>query len=69
VVTIKDNEGHFYIAGQTGKGIGLTSWNTKRYSLFEEIKREKNISISWVFPQDAYVLKKQIQDDFSVQLF
>jgi hypothetical protein len=30
VVTIKDNEGHFYIAGQTGKGIGLTSdVNTK----------------------------------------
>jgi hypothetical protein len=25
VVTIKDNEGHFYIAGQTGKGVGLTS--------------------------------------------
>jgi hypothetical protein len=46
VVTIKDNEGHFYIAGQTGKGIGLTSDEYKRYSLFEEIKKEKNISIS-----------------------
>jgi hypothetical protein len=30
VVTIKDNEGHFYIAGQTGKGIGLTSDEYKK---------------------------------------
>ena len=66
VVTIKDNEGHFYIAGQTGKGIGLTSdVNTKRYSLFEEIKKGEKISLFHeFFPQDAYVLKKQIQDEF-----
>ena len=66
VVTIKDNEGHFYIAGQTGKGIGLTSdVNTKRYSLFEEIKKGEKISVFHeFFPQDAYVLKKQIQDEF-----
>lgn len=66
VASIKDNEGHFYIAGQTGKGVGLTSdVNTKRYSLFEEIKKGEKISVYHeFFPQDAYVLKKQIQDEF-----
>ncbi|MFN7100141.1 MAG: hypothetical protein ACK4M4_07185 [Flavobacterium sp.] len=66
VASIKDNEGHFYIAGQTGKGVGLTSdVNTKRYSLFEEIKKGEKISVFHeFFPQDAYVLKKQIQDEF-----
>ena len=66
IVNIKDNEGHFYIGGQTGKGVGLTSdVNTKRYSLFEEIKKGEKISVFHeFFPQDAYVLKKQIQDEF-----
>lgn len=66
VVNIKDNEGHFYIVGKTGNGLGLeSSVNTKRYSLFEEIKKGEKISVYHeFFPQDAYVLKKQIQDEF-----
>jgi hypothetical protein len=32
--------------------------------LFEEIKREKKYQYFMSFSQDAYVLKKQIQDEF-----
>lgn len=66
VVNIKDNEGRLYIVGKTGKGLGLTSdVNTKRYSLFEEVKMGSKISLYHeFFPQDDYVLKKQIEDEF-----
>lgn len=66
IANIKDNEGHFYIVGKTGRGLGLgSSVNTKRYSLFEEIKKGEKLSVYHeFFPQDAYALKKQVQDEF-----
>ena len=66
IKNIKDNEGRFYFVGKTGKGIGLTSINnTKRYALFEELKKGSKLSIHHeFFPQDDYVLKKDLQDEY-----
>lgn len=66
VVNIKDNEGRLYIVGKTGKGVGITSdVNTKRYSLFEEVKKGSKVSLYHeFFPQDDYTLKKPAEDEF-----
>lgn len=71
VVNIKDNEGRMYIVGKAGRGVPLVSvgdkveTNTKRYSLFEEVKKGAKISLYHeFFPQDDYSLKKPTQDEF-----
>lgn len=66
IKNIKDTEGRFYFVGKTGKGIGLTSVNnTKRYALFEELKKGSKLSIHHeFFPQDDYVIKKDLQDEY-----
>jgi hypothetical protein len=71
VVNIKDNEGRMYIVGKAGRGVPLVSLgdkvenNTKRYSLFEEVKKGAKISLYHeFFPQDDYSLKKPTQDEF-----
>jgi hypothetical protein len=74
VVNIKDNEGRIYIVGKAGRGVPLVSvgaaadkvqTNTKRYSLFEEVKKGAKVSLYHeFFPQDDYSLKKPAQDEF-----
>lgn len=71
VVNIKDNEGRIYIVGKAGRGVPLVSLgdktenNTKRYSLFEEVKKGAKVSLYHeFFPQDDYSLKKPAQDEF-----
>jgi hypothetical protein len=74
VVNIKDNEGRMYIVGKAGRGVPLVSvgaavdkveTNTKRYSLFEEVKKGAKVSLYHeFFPQDDYSLKKPTQDEF-----
>ncbi|KQX08756.1 hypothetical protein [Flavobacterium sp. Root420] len=71
VVNIKDNEGRMYIVGKAGRGVPLVSLgdkvetNTKRYSLFEEVKKGGKVSLYHeFFPQDDYSLKKPAQDEF-----
>lgn len=71
VVNIKDNEGRMYIVGKAGRGVPLVSvgnkveTNTKRYSLFEEVKKGAKVSLYHeFFPQDDYSLKKETQDEF-----
>jgi len=74
VVNIKDNEGRIYIVGKAGRGVSLVSvgaaadkvqTNTKRYSLFEEVKKGAKVSLYHeFFPQDDYSLKKPAQDEF-----
>ena len=71
VVNIKDNEGRMYIVGKAGRGIPLmgdydkSSVSTKRYSLFEEIKKGTKVCLYHeFFPQDDYSLKKPTQDEF-----
>lgn len=66
ITTIKDNEGRMYIVGKTGKGFGITNGvNTRRYAMFEEIKKGKKVSLFHeFFPQDDYVLKKDTQEEF-----
>jgi hypothetical protein len=64
VVTIKDNEGHFYIAGQTGSR-GLTSdVNTKDILCLKKLKREKKYQYFMSFPSRCLCFEKQIQDEF-----
>jgi len=71
VVNIKDNEGRIYIVGKAGRGIPLvgaydkSSVSTKRYSMFEEVKKGGKVSLYHeFFPQDDYSLKKPTQDEF-----
>jgi hypothetical protein len=71
VINIKDNEGRMYIVGKAGRGIPLvgaydkSSVSTKRYSLFEEVKKGAKVSLYHeFFPQDDYSLKKPTQDEF-----
>jgi hypothetical protein len=71
VINIKDNEGRMYIVGKAGRGIPLvgaydkSSVSTKRYSLFEEVKKGAKVSLYHeFFPQDDYSLKKPAQDEF-----
>jgi hypothetical protein len=71
VINIKDNEGRMYIVGKAGRGIPLvgaydkSSVSTKRYSLFEEVKKGTKVSLYHeFFPQDDYSLKKPTQDEF-----
>jgi hypothetical protein len=71
VVNIKDNEGRIYIVGKAGRGVPIVSLgdkienNTKRYSLFEEVKKGGKVSLYHeFFPQDDYSLKKPAQDEF-----
>ncbi|KAF2336286.1 hypothetical protein [Flavobacterium daemonense] len=68
VVNIKDNEGRLYIVGKTGRGVGISSdVNTKRYSMFEEVKKGTKVSLFHeFFPQDAYTLKKTVEDEFFI---
>ncbi|MNL13701.1 hypothetical protein D3C87_1346160 [compost metagenome] len=60
-----------YIVGKAGRGVPLVSLgdkvetNTKRYSLFEEVKKGGKVSLYHeFFPQDDYSLKKPAQDEF-----
>jgi hypothetical protein len=71
VVNIKDEEGRMYIVGKTGRGIPAISFgdkpatSSKRYSMFEEVKKGGKVSLYHeFFPQDAYTLKKSIEDEF-----
>jgi hypothetical protein len=74
VVNIKDSEGRIYIVGKAGRGVPLVAvgaaadkvqTSTKRYSLFEEVKKGGKVSLYHeFFPQDDYSLKKPTQDEF-----
>jgi hypothetical protein len=67
VVNIKDNEGHIYLTGKTGNSFSLSEENigSRRFALFEEIKKGAKISVyKEFFPQDAFVLKKTTEDNF-----
>lgn len=66
---IKDSEGRIYYVGKTGRSSMLSAnpnaTSTKRYSLFEEVKKSNKLSLYHeFFPQDDYVLKKAGQPDF-----
>ncbi|MEN2414376.1 hypothetical protein [Flavobacterium mesophilum] len=71
VVNIKDEEGRMYIVGKTGRGVSAISFgdkpetSSKRYSMFEEVKKGGKVSLYHeFFPQDAYTLKKSVEDEF-----
>ncbi|MHC0439741.1 hypothetical protein [Flavobacterium sp. 3-210] len=71
VVNIKDEEGRMYIVGKTGRGVSAISFgdkpetSSKRYSMFEEVKKGGKVSLYHeFFPQDAFTLKKSIEDEF-----
>jgi hypothetical protein len=72
VVNIKDNEGHLFIVGKAGRGVPMISsydskneTSSKRYSLFEEVKKGNKISLYHeFFPQDDYSLKKHTKEEF-----
>lgn len=71
VIHIQDKDGKLYIVGKTGRAVPAISFgdkpetSTKRYSLFEEVKKGGKISLYHEFyPQDAYTLKKTVEEDF-----
>lgn len=66
VINIKDNEGRIYITGKTGNSLSLTEdAGLRRFALFEEIKKGAKVSVYHeFFPQDVFVLKKTIDDNF-----
>ncbi|WP_230392471.1 hypothetical protein [Flavobacterium sp. LC2016-01] len=71
IVNIKDEEGRIYIIGKTGRGVSAISFgdtpgtSSKRYSMFEEVKKGGKISLYHeFFPQDAYTLKKSVEEEF-----
>ncbi|WP_026727146.1 hypothetical protein [Flavobacterium denitrificans] len=71
IVNIKDEEGRIYIIGKTGRGVSAISFgdtpptSSKRYSMFEEVKKGGKVSLYHeFFPQDAYTLKKSVEDEF-----
>lgn len=73
VVNIKDEEGRMYIVGKTGRGVSMISFgdkpetSSKRYSMFEEVKKGGKISLYHeFFPQDDYSLKKHTQEEFFI---
>lgn len=74
VVNIKDEEGRMYIIGKTGRGVSLVSFDmnkqetsSKRYSMFEEVKKGGKVSLFHeFFPQDAFALKKHTQEEFFI---
>lgn len=66
---IQDSEGRIYIVAKTGRLAVLSqkenASSTKRYSLFEEVRKSSKLSLYHeFFPQDDYVLKKVGQEEF-----
>lgn len=66
VINIKDKEGRVYVTGKTGNNFSLSDdINLRRFALFEEIKKGNRLSLYHeFFPQDVFVLKKTVEDDF-----
>lgn len=67
--SIKDQEGHTYRIGKAGRTSALSAnpnaSSTKRYSLFEEIRKGNGLSLyREFFPQEDFVLMKAGQSDF-----
>jgi hypothetical protein len=61
ILHIKTTDGKTYVTGVVGNVLDANS----RYSLLEEVKSSKKLSLyNEFFPQDAYLLKKPTDDKF-----
>jgi hypothetical protein len=61
IISIKTDDGKTYIIGSVGSALEANA----RYSLLEEVKTHKNISVfKEFFPQDSYTLKKASEKSF-----
>jgi hypothetical protein len=61
ILHIKTTDGKTYVTGVVGNALDANS----RYSLLEEVKSSKKLSLyNEFFPQDVYVLKKPTDDKF-----